>query len=83
MMSEYKTPKHVLLVRAVDATRAYLECSLPKACKLLKTTVQEYYDAQDQMQRDEDKYRTFQKEISRKYVTFHGRASEQKNDKKD
>lgn len=55
-MSEYKTEKHVLLVMAVEATMAYQDVPLAKACKIQKTNVQEYRAAKEKMENDEKKY---------------------------
>lgn len=60
-MSEYKTEKHVLLVMAVEATMAYQDVPLAKACKIQKTNVQEYHVAKEKMKNDEKTYREIRK----------------------
>ena len=55
-MSEYKTEKYILLVMAVEATMAYQDVPLAKACKIQKTNVQEYRAAKEKMENDEKKY---------------------------
>ena len=60
-MSEYKTEKYILLVMAVEATMAYQDVPLAKACKIQKTNVQEYRAAKEKMENDEKKYREMRK----------------------
>ena len=60
-MSEYKTEKHVLLVMAVEATMAYQDVPLAKACKIQKRNIQEYNVAKEKMKNDEKTYREIRK----------------------